>query len=209
MVSEFAPRKKPRQRRSQILVRQVLDAASAIIAEQGFEALTTNRTADRARVSVGSIYQYFPNKSAIVAALVEDLVESIQADALAMMGAAEPPLAARQIIGPFVVSVLNRRSIILALLPHIDELQRLGVVARPEDMIRRAARTAILVSPMKLRHANVDAALFVIVECLSHLVRRYLGGAPAGLGASEFIALASDLAERFLYDEAPVADRSA
>jgi AcrR family transcriptional regulator len=186
------------------LVKQVVAAAGAILAEEGLDALTTNRIAERASVSVGSIYQYFPNKNAIIAVLVEDLVEAIQTDALAMMSAAASPLAPpspRQIIGPFVRSVLDRRDIILTLLPHIDELQRLGVITRPEDMIRRAARGALLAAPETIRQANVDAALFIVVECLSHLVRRYLGGSPLGLGVDEFIAMTSDLTERFLYED--------
>ena len=65
------PRKKPRQRRARTTVDVILMAAAHILKREGFTHMTTNRIAEKAGVSVGSIYQYFPNKEAIVAALRE------------------------------------------------------------------------------------------------------------------------------------------
>lgn len=64
------PRKLPKQSRSKALVEAVLDAAARILTDQGRDALTTNAIAHAAGVSVGSLYQYFPNREAILAALV-------------------------------------------------------------------------------------------------------------------------------------------
>ncbi len=64
------PRKQPKQRRSEATVEVILQATARILVDFGFEKLTTNRIADRAGVSVGSIYQYFPNKQAITTELI-------------------------------------------------------------------------------------------------------------------------------------------
>lgn len=64
-------RKSPRQTRSKETVEVLLTAAARILTTEGFEALTTNRVAAVAGVSVGSLYQYFPNKEALVRALSE------------------------------------------------------------------------------------------------------------------------------------------
>ena len=64
-------RKKPRQKRSQETVTAILDATAQVLVAEGFARLTTNRVAVRAGVSVGSIYQYFPNKEALVVAVSE------------------------------------------------------------------------------------------------------------------------------------------
>ncbi|MBS1767982.1 MAG: TetR/AcrR family transcriptional regulator [Acidobacteria bacterium] len=64
-------RKSPRQTRSKETVEVLLTAAARILTTEGFEALTTNRVASVAGVSVGSLYQYFPNKEALVRALCE------------------------------------------------------------------------------------------------------------------------------------------
>ncbi len=65
----FSPKKLPRQSRSTATFEAIVDAAAHILREGGYEALTTNRVAERAGVSVGSLYQYFPNKEAILAEL--------------------------------------------------------------------------------------------------------------------------------------------
>lgn len=59
-------RREPRQIRSQRRVEKILDAAAQIFAESGFEAATTNAIAERAEVSIGSVYQFFPNKAALL-----------------------------------------------------------------------------------------------------------------------------------------------
>lgn len=63
------PRKIPRQTRSAATVDAILDATAHILRESGFATLSTNGVAQRAGVSIGSLYQYFPNKEALLAAL--------------------------------------------------------------------------------------------------------------------------------------------
>src|SRR3546814_9174202 len=65
------PRKLPRQERSKATVEAILIAATQVLIEDGYERATTARVAERAGVSVGSLYQYFPNKEALVGTLVE------------------------------------------------------------------------------------------------------------------------------------------
>ena len=66
-----SPRKTPRQFRSQATVEAILGAATRIFLHRGFSRATTNAIAELAGVSVGSLYQYFPNKTALLGALKE------------------------------------------------------------------------------------------------------------------------------------------
>jgi AcrR family transcriptional regulator len=68
----ISSRKRPRQARSTELVAAVLDAAAQVLAKEGAQRFTTARVAERAGVSVGSLYQYFPNKAAILFRLQSD-----------------------------------------------------------------------------------------------------------------------------------------
>src|ERR1700722_17084809 len=89
----ISARKRPRQERSTQLVSDVLEAAVRVLAREGASRFTTARVAEEAGVSVGSLYQYFPNKEAILFRIQSDewnqtgaLLESILA------ASAEPAL---------------------------------------------------------------------------------------------------------------------
>jgi AcrR family transcriptional regulator len=70
-------RRKPIQRRARQTVEAILDAVIRILKREGFDAVTTNRIAEVAGVSIGSLYQYFPDKRSIFAALHRRHVEEI------------------------------------------------------------------------------------------------------------------------------------
>lgn len=69
---QIATRKQPQQARSAELVEAILQAAAQVLAEEGATRFTTGRVAEKAGVSVGSLYQYFPNKAAILFRLQSD-----------------------------------------------------------------------------------------------------------------------------------------
>jgi AcrR family transcriptional regulator len=70
--ARISSRKQPKQSRSTELVAAILDAAVQVLAKEGAQRFTTARVAEKAGVSVGSLYQYFPNKAAILFRLQSD-----------------------------------------------------------------------------------------------------------------------------------------
>jgi AcrR family transcriptional regulator len=78
-----APRKRPRQERSEATVEAALEAAAIEFAREGYENATTNRIAAAAGISVGSLYQYFPSKDAIAV----ELTRRFRAERLAFIRA--------------------------------------------------------------------------------------------------------------------------
>lgn len=85
----FEPRKIPKQGRARHTVDSILEATKSILADEGYEKASTNYVADVAGVSIGSLYQYFPNKEAIIASLVEKTIveaaENIRGELLSCM----------------------------------------------------------------------------------------------------------------------------
>jgi AcrR family transcriptional regulator len=84
----LSPKKQPLQARSRATYDALLEAAAHILEARGLDGLNTNAVAERAGASIGSLYQYFPNKDALVAALIEreqgqlrDALEVVVADA--------------------------------------------------------------------------------------------------------------------------------
>lgn len=72
-----AARKRPRQARARVTVDAILEATARVLVAEGYEGTNTNRVAEVAGVSIGSLYQYFPSKQALVSALVERHVREI------------------------------------------------------------------------------------------------------------------------------------
>jgi AcrR family transcriptional regulator len=84
----LSPKKRPLQARSRATYDALIEAAAHILEARGLDGLNTNSVAERAGASIGSLYQYFPNKDALVAALIEreqgqlrDALEVVVADA--------------------------------------------------------------------------------------------------------------------------------
>lgn len=78
-MSSLQPRKSPRQSRSKATVEAILDACGEVVAGRGYAGLTTHAVAIRAGVSVGTLYQYFPNREAVAGALVLRAMERLLA----------------------------------------------------------------------------------------------------------------------------------
>jgi AcrR family transcriptional regulator len=86
----LSPRKTPLQSRAQTMVELILEAAARVLTRESLAGFNTNRVAQVAGISIGSLYQYFPNKSALMAALIEraqeDLAQSLE-QLVAQLGA--------------------------------------------------------------------------------------------------------------------------
>ncbi|MEY4518651.1 MAG: hypothetical protein RLZZ499_1250 [Cyanobacteriota bacterium] len=80
--SSAKPRKLPQQDRSRITVEAILEATARILTEKGYSKTNTNQIAELAGVSIGSLYQYFPNKESLMAALIQqhenEMVELVE-----------------------------------------------------------------------------------------------------------------------------------
>src|SRR5882672_3979168 len=95
------PRKMPKQQRSKETVDVILAATARILVKEGFDKASTNRIAETAGVSIGSLYQYFPSKEALVAAVIDrhnqDLIQIVRG-ALAEIAAQPVATAMRKIV---------------------------------------------------------------------------------------------------------------
>jgi AcrR family transcriptional regulator len=113
----ISTRKQPKQARSAGLVADILEAAARVLAEEGAQRFTTARVAEKAGVSVGSLYQYFPNKASILFRLqaeewrsTTELLRSILSDQ------GTPPLARlRTAVHAFVRSECEEAEMRIAL----------------------------------------------------------------------------------------------
>jgi AcrR family transcriptional regulator len=75
-LTRFAPRREPQQARSRQRVRRILDATARLVAKGGVFAVNTNAIARLARLPVGTLYQFFPNREAVLEALMQSQLEA-------------------------------------------------------------------------------------------------------------------------------------
>ena len=77
-------RKKPKQKRSKLMVDNILEASIRVLKQHPYQQFTTNRVAEAAGISIGSLYQYFPNKQSILLELeiraVNEMIENEELD---------------------------------------------------------------------------------------------------------------------------------
>lgn len=83
-------RKTPKQQRSEQTVDAVLEAAAQVLQKEGEAGFTTNRIAEKAGFGIGTLYQYFPNKNSIIAALAERERAAIEARVRVALAQTEP-----------------------------------------------------------------------------------------------------------------------
>jgi AcrR family transcriptional regulator len=168
------PRKQPRQQRSQATVQVILDATARVLCTIGYDRASTNRVALAAGVSVGSLYQYFPSKEALVAALVErhvDVMLRLVRAKIAEVASAPLPVAVRTMIDAmFAAHAVDPKlhKVLIEQVPRIGRLEDiLGVESEIEAMV-----TALLEARrVDVRPARLGAAAFVlchVVEAVTH-----------------------------------------
>jgi AcrR family transcriptional regulator len=152
------PRKAPRQQRAVETRARILEAAAEVFTEHGYAAGTTNRIAERAGMSVGSLYQYFPNKDAILVELVELHI----AEGTAVLA----PILERALTGELAIEPLVREVVHALAALHVRD-RRLHQVLWEE-------------SP---RPASVLRDLHAIEDLTFELVEQILGQAERPPGA--------------------------
>lgn len=171
----ISSRKQPQQARSTELVAAILDAAVQVLATEGAQRFTTARVAERAGVSVGSLYQYFPNKAAILFRLQSDewrhtseLLRDILADR-----AKPPPARLRALVHAFISSECEEAAMRTAL-NDAAPLYR----DAPEARAARAASKGIVDAFMrealpKASNATRGLAAELITTTLSEIGKRF------------------------------------
>ena len=199
-----SPRKQPRQARSRATVDAILTATARVLVERGYDKASTNAIAERAGVSIGSLYQYFPNKEALVAALTEQHMADNAAALMTEIAALrERPLEAtvRRIVkvllrlhasDPELQRVLIEQVPRISGFARIQELDRMFVETILDGLGQREER---------LRPKDLRLAVFILVHSVQAITHAAVLEIPDALDDDELADEITDLVLRYLVED--------
>jgi AcrR family transcriptional regulator len=195
------PRKLPVQSRSRETVRAILEAAARILGEEGAAGFNTNRIARKAGVSVGSLYQYFPNKQALLRSLLGQRIESAQArrpPELCEGSTASLEEAVRASVRWHVATHLENPALEKVLNGLAADVLEEGEFEAFERRYEAAIMHFLRRHADRLRVGDVTMAAFLVMQLLHVALNRALVHHRAALEAGRLEAELTDLILRYL-----------
>jgi AcrR family transcriptional regulator len=194
------PRKEPRQGRSKQMVDVILEAAARVFDRQGYQEATTNHIAETAGVSVGSVYQYFPNKDALLTALHERHLLRMQAIVDRALDATHGRTL-REAIEGIVAAVLqaHREEPRLQRVLHVEfpYFERPASVSTSARHLFERSRALLSEHRERLGREDLDLATYMVLKLVESLVHTAVLEPPAA-GEKALEAAIADAVEGYL-----------
>lgn len=183
-------RKEPRQRRSQSTVDSIKQAALLLLKERGVRGLGTDAIAERAGVSIGSLYQYFPNRDAILASLYEDI--SMESSAMLKSGIPHllnaPTEQAVKLTIDLLLSIYEKHHTVLLELK--DELPHLRLTEQPfafSVLAHSSTRAYLSHRTDTQRPVDLERKAFFLEQIILSCINGYITSKPERLTRPVFI----------------------
>ena len=170
---QLTPRKKPRQARATVTLDAIFEATIQVLLIDGPHRLTTTRVAQRAGVSVGTMYQYFPHKQALIYALneryLQALAEKIEVTCHTHRGAPIGQMV-EALIGTYWRAKTERADVTRALYRSVVELDNEALI---DTFARRVdtATAAMLASASDASFADLEGVSLTLVTVIFGTVR--------------------------------------
>jgi len=170
------PRKTPVQARSTVTVQSISEATVQVLLSHGAERLTTTRVAERAGVSVGTLYQYYPNKRSLLFAVLENHLNKVAARVeAACESARHKPLAEmiQEMVEAFADAKMERADISVALYRISAELGGPALVKKVGQRSRKAVE-AMLESATDAKSPPDKFAVEIMLSAMAGAMRSLL-----------------------------------
>lgn len=197
-------RKDPIQDRARVTSDAILEAAEIIIVNEGFEKATTNYIAEKAGVSIGSLYQYFPNKYAIISSLIEQAVSKVAMGIRNVLRESmELPLemASRNCFRYLLEKFRERKELFYSLPKMSPELIELTQNLSVEKFTHLTNLALLEQHRDEIVIKDLEAGLIVLEISILANMRRYIMGKHSNMNDDEFIEAMVRLSTAFLTAE--------
>ncbi len=202
-------RKQATQERSRATVEALLAATARVLVREGYDRASTNKIAAAAGVSVGSLYQYFPSKEALVAAVQDRHVEHMLSEVRATMTQAvhRPlPEAARELVRVMIAAHAVSPKLHRVLVEQIPRVRGLAQIERVGEEALSMTRVYLGAHASSLAVEDLEMAAFIVVTCVEALTHAAVLYRPALLGDESFVDEVTAVVIRYLGYRAPEGD---
>jgi AcrR family transcriptional regulator len=180
-VVALEPRKTPLQARSTVTVKAISEATIQVLLSHGADRLTTTRVAQRAGVSVGTVYQYYPNKQSLLFAVLENHLTNVMATVeAACESACHKPLAEmiREMVEAFVDAKLDRADISVALYQVAADAGGPALI-KPINQRSRKTVEAMLETASDIKSPPDKFAIDIMLSAMAGAMRSLLEAGPS------------------------------
>ena len=177
----FEPRKTPIQARSTVTVEAISEATIQVLLSHGTERLTTTRVAQRAGVSVGTLYQYYPNKQSLLFAVLENHLSNVIVRLeTACENACHKPLAEmiREMVEAFVDAKMDRADISVALYQVAIDVGGPALIKQIQQRSRKTVE-AMLETASDIKSPPDKLAIDIMLSAMAGAMRSLLEAGPA------------------------------
>jgi AcrR family transcriptional regulator len=204
------PRKTASQKRSHLTVDALVEATARILVKEGYDRASTNKIAAVAGVSIGSLYQYFPSKEALVAAVSERHAQALSQvvhDALLRVAASPIEIAAREMVRAAIDAHRVDPKLHRVLAEQVPRIGRLENVEAVEKNARILVRGYLEAHRNEIDTDDLDLAAFIFVttvESLTHSAVLHRPDILAGEKAGAFVDHVTQLVLGYLRTPSPL-----
>jgi AcrR family transcriptional regulator len=194
------PRKRPLQERARLTVAAIVEAIAQVLRDEGFDRMTTKRVADRAGVSVGSLYQYFPTREAMLVAVAERHLDEMRAVVARTLEGA-PAMTLDELARALVRAAIETHATDPALHRRLmQEVPRVGRLAMLDETRRELH--AVLVAFLRTRddvvRDDLELVVFMAITAVDALAHAAVVDRAEALEDPAFEAKLADAVGRLL-----------
>lgn len=183
-------RKAPQQARSREMVERLVTAGRTVLVERGYDAFSTNRVATVAGVSPGSLYQYFPDKAAILDVVIdrywEEVAERVAASLADRIGAFGPDMV-RDTADALLTALEADRELLRVVAEELPVQRSRDRRAALERRVRELVATYLAARPEATCRPEPAAAAWVVVLAIENLAMRWVLDEPAAVGRDRLL----------------------
>lgn len=198
--AQIFPKKSPKRRSSRSLVSAILTTTARILETGDYAKVTTNRIAKLAGVSIGSVYEYFPSKEALIGAIVDQAIERNQKRFEARLNDCDG-YSFDELIGVMVQaaadSYLRNRKIRAIMFEQAPQLQKTEHVLKLRKHMTAQLKQVVERYKGEVRPKNREVAAFVSVNAVLGVFQMMLLDYPDGIKETELVREVAILVRRY------------